>query len=186
MFPPLPGKFGIARQSNRGNQEKFVNDLCVIFPIRRYERLMRDGSLDRIVQSRNRSDCVSFRSVAPQLLIEFTWNTPDDFDLEVEEPDTNVIDRSTPNSQTGGRLNNDNNVGVCDTNKTGREQVRWLRTGSPLPGEYSIMIRHFGSCGNGPTTWSVAVINVQTVLKFETGTSNLDNNELVTTITFTL
>lgn len=176
-FPPLPGEKGISRSANKGNQEEFIDDLCVYIPIRSYDLLNEDLSLDRRVRrTKELEDCVSFRTTAPRILVELTWDSPDDLDLRVEEPNGNVVSFRKPKTATGGRLIMDNNISNCGIDPVGREQVRWGRPGSPLEGRYIVTVQHFNNCGTGPTNWALAVtIEGENVL-FEKGTSDNDKD----------
>lgn len=183
-FPPLPGKVGVGRLGNVGNQDDFADDLCVLLPIKRFDVMERFNV--RTVKGK-RDDCVAFRTWSPKLLIELTWASSDDFDLFVTEPNNNIISRLKTNSGTGGRLINDN-VGACDVNDlTGKEQVRWLKRDNPLMGKYTVTIRHFTKCSsNIETKWNIAVIAKGKFLTGKSGTSNMGGNSVVTTLTFNL
>lgn len=186
-FPPIPGEKGISRQMSTGNQEDFVDDLCVKIPVTSYDLLNEDLTLDkRIRRTSQPEDCVSFRSLLPKILIELTWDSSDDFDLSVKEPNGEKINFNNDRSGTGGRLINDQNVGRCGLDPDGREQIRWLVTDSPDVGKYVVTVKHFKNCGNGPTNWSLAVIINGKAEVFKTGTSNKDDNKKVVKAKFNL
>lgn len=184
-FPPIPGEKGISRKGSRGNQEDFVDDLCVILPVKSYDLFKENGSLDRRVRTKQRNDCVSFRSSAPTILIELTWDNSDDLDVSVKEPNGNVLSFRKPNSASGGRLILDQNVGRCGEDPDGREQVRWGREGSPDRGTYEVTVRHFSNCNSTPpTNWFLAVIIDGKLQTTASGRSNRDNNKKIKKITF--
>lgn len=185
-FPPIPGESGISRLPSRGNQEDFVDDLCVLLPVKAYDLFKESGSLDRRVKRTNqREDCLSFRTTAPRILIELTWDSSDDLDVSVEEPDGNVVSFRKPNSPNGGRLILDQNVARCGEDPDGREQVRWGRDGNPKKGSYEVTIKHFNNCGGKATKWSLAVVIDGKLKLFKNGKSNRDNNKRITRTSFT-
>lgn len=157
-FPPIPGEKGISRSSSSGNQNKFADDLCVKIPIKKYNLLKNDGSIDRQVKSKAPEDCVSFRSVVPRILVELTWDSSDDFDVSVTEPNGNKISFLKTTSPTGGKLNLDQNVDRCGQDPDGREQIRWLLDSNPLSGMYEVEVKHNRKCNNAATRWTLAVI----------------------------
>lgn len=181
-FPSLPGKFRISRGKSRGNQDQFVDDVCVYFPLKRYEQVLPSGEILK-KKGTDRSECVGFRAAIGVLIIEFTWNAGDDFDLAVIEPDGNEIDVSIPNSATGGRLIKDNNVGTCGIAPVGREQMAYRTRASPLAGDYKIEVRHFTSCGS-PVEYSLVVVANGKKKLIRSGTADVGRNQLVLTETF--
>lgn len=181
-FPPLPGKQGISRQSNEGNQDENINNLCVLLPITRYS--FKKGTKIRTRKGK-KNDCVAFISIAPKLLIEFTWDSGDDFDLEVKEPSGFKISRRKPRSPSG-RLLGDNNIGLCDVTDNGKEQVRYLRNEGFAGGEYTVTVKHANNCGKGPTEYKVYVIKEGSVVVSRSGTSNKDGGARVLSFKFTV
>lgn len=183
-FPAPRGRFGIARKKPRGNQEKFTDGLCVTMPVKKYAIIQADGSETRVVASNLASSCVKFAAKVPRILIELTWSTGDNFDIEVIEPDGSRINRNSLKSDNEGRLNRDRNVDACDDARNGREQVIWPLDASKLPlnGKYRLKIIHRGNCGTGRTEWAVAVvINARTVL-FRGGKSNAPSSNAGTVV----
>lgn len=177
-FPPIPGEKGFARKGSVGNQEDFVDDLCVLIPIKSYTVMTEQQEEVKNVRTRERADCLSVRTIAPLLLVELTWNSGDDLDLSIREPNGNVIDFRKRKSSTGGRLIGDQNPGRCrEQAPNGREQIRWLRSDSPESGDYKITIRHFENCGFGASTWSLAVALRGQNLFFKRKTSNKDDDQ---------
>lgn len=63
-----------------------MDDLCIMLPITRYRVLDVNRTVVRRVETRERIDCISIRVRAPLILVELTWNSADDLDLEVTEP----------------------------------------------------------------------------------------------------
>lgn len=185
FFPDLPGRRGIARRGNVGNQDDFADDLCVVLPIKSYQTVNSKGKT-KTVSKTGKNDCVSFRTVAPFLVIEMTWVSSDDFDVFVTEPDGNVISFKKPVSKkTGGRLNNDH-AGGCGTFEVGKEQVRYLKTDNAMSGDYKVTVRHKKNCGEGPSKWNLYVISEGKLLAGRTGTSDKDKNKVVSVVNFTV
>lgn len=183
-FPILPNRKGIARQGNRGNQDDFSDDLCVQLPITKYQTVNKKGKTTTISKT-GKNDCVSFRTIAPFLVIEMTWGSADDYDIFVTEPDGNVISFKKPkSSKTGGRLINDN-VGACGVAEVGKEQVRYLKSDNALKGKYEVLVRHKKNCGT-PSRWTLYAINEGRVVFGRQGVSNKDKNQIVTRGEFTL
>ncbi|CDF35157.1 Gal-2,6-Sulfurylases II [Chondrus crispus] len=140
------GLQGIGRRASSGNQEDFLDDLCVTLPIRRYNIENTDGSVFRTISTNNERDCVSFRTINQAILVEVAWDSADDFDLSVQDPDGG-----------GGRLIKDNNIGRCQGGPPqGKEAVVF---DTAKPGTYEITLRHFNNCG-GRTRFTVnAIVN---------------------------
>ena len=136
---------GIGRIASTGNQEDFLDDLCVTLPIRRYNIETSDGSVFPAVSTNNERDCVSFRTINQPILVEVTWDSADDFDLSIQGPDG------------GGRLIRDNNIGQCNGGPPqGKEAVVF---DTATAGTYEITLRHFNNCG-GRTRFTVnAIVN---------------------------
>lgn len=189
--PKLPGEVGITRRTSVGNQENFLNGLCVNLPITKYDILKNSGGVAKSVSnSRKSEDCVSFRTAIPSILIELTWQSADDIDLSVLEPNGNRISfRDDKSVKTGGRLVNDQNVARCGEDSTGREQIRWIVDNKdnlePLKGNYRVQIRHWKNCGNGPTKWNLAIIVRGKLIFRDSGVSNNKKRDsLITQTTF--
>lgn len=183
-FPVLPNRKGIARRGNSGNQDDFSDDLCVLLPITKYQTVNKKGKTTTISKT-GKNDCVSFRTIAPFLVIEMTWGSADDYDIFVTEPDGNVISFKKPrSSKTGGRLINDN-VGACGVAEVGKEQVRYLKSDNALKGKYSVVVRHKKNCGT-PSRWTLFAISEGRVVFGREGVSNKDKNQIVVRGEFTI
>lgn len=169
----LRNRYGIARKESRGNQEDFLINLCVTLPLISVGIEEADGTMTRVRGRGDPTSCVAFQSEIASILITLTWNTGDNFDLSVVDPNGNVVDKDNTPSVTGGALVNDQNVDMCEL-PTGREQIVWNKERDMMPvrGEYSVMVRHTTRCKRRvPTRWNLAVIvNGKNVL-FRTGVS---------------
>lgn len=146
----------------------------MVVPIREYTVV--DPATDRVVDTiglgRQQSECVAFRTLAPFLQIQARWNTEDDLDLEINEPDREIVDWVTPRSDSG-RLNGDNNVDGCGAGLNGgRENVLYDFNPNLEKGQYTFRLNHFQKCSSGPTRWQVSVVKGGIREQLFRGTSN--------------
>lgn len=187
-FYPLqfvPEETGVGRLRTKGNQQDFLDDLCVVLPIRSYGVVEKDGSITRVSGGSPRQ-CVSFRTRNPMVLIELSWDSADDFDLEITEPSGTVVSRDAPDAGVG-ELNNDNNVGACAIMiPAGKEAVLYRQEDELMSGDYTATIKHFNNCGGGRTRYRLRVIVDGDVVVFKTGFSNALKDAVVTRVNFSL
>lgn len=171
FFPTLPGKQGVGRGANRGNQDDFAGDLCVKIPIKKYEVVRRGRKRVVTVSPRKQSkECISFTTNTPLLVAELTWLTGANFDIEVTEPDGNVIRKNQP-SATGGSVINDNNNPGCGVLKAGSEQIRWAKGTNPKRGKYTVTIIQRRNCGTS-SLFGIFVISEGRLLAGTTRTAS--------------
>eukprot|EP00177_Eucheuma_denticulatum_P006229 GFKZ01011360.1.p1 GENE.GFKZ01011360.1~~GFKZ01011360.1.p1 ORF type:complete len:331 (+),score=16.72 GFKZ01011360.1:321-1313(+) len=185
-IPFLPWS-GIARETARGNQWEFMHDRCMIMPITTYEEIDPETELvqRRVHTDGSGNNCVAFRTTAPVIQIELLWDSGDDFDLSVEEPDGDVIAYYNRRSEAG-RLNGDNNVGFCDTNLLfGKENIVYLPGGAIEEGTYTVRVRHYNKCGRNPTVWRARVMINGVPVVTRRGVASRGNNQEVLSATFT-
>lgn len=187
-FPPLPGKYSISHVPSSGNQFANANDICVQIPILRYELFKRNGSL-KVVNSNDPNDCISYRVRAPKLLIELAWDSSDDLDLVVTEPQPSgfVISGDNQRAPSGGRLQGDFPEFSCTELNATREQVRYLQDHTVTPGQYTVSGFHFENCRKRRTSWSLAVIHNGITIASTRGQSNtFKAKKEIFKITFTI
>ncbi|MEM9807224.1 MAG: hypothetical protein AAF959_18310 [Cyanobacteria bacterium P01_D01_bin.56] len=67
--------------------------------------------------------------------VTLRWDTPDDLDLIVVDPDSNVIDFGSPTSPTGGQLDVDAN-GFCERHSASPVENIFWPTGAAPDGDY--------------------------------------------------
>lgn len=175
------------------SQYSLLNQRCMTMGIRRFETIdfdTREPIRSVRVQPRPRN-CVAFRTIAPRLLISFTWDTQDDFDLIVTEPDGDVVDRGSADTPTngGGRFGGDMNVGTCRDRAvmTGREFATFSDFNNGIAveeGLYGISALHFNRCRNVDTNWvlTASIDGVETTLA--SGVATMGNGEEVVRLTF--
>jgi hypothetical protein len=96
------------------------------------------------------------------------WDQPADLDLEVIDPDKNVIAFDNP-MQGDGRLELDANS-LCEPSPTNAESIAWP-AGKEPPGEYEVRANMYDSCGVDSTFYEVVVVECGTSKSY-TGTFN--------------
>ena len=87
------------------------------------------------------------------------WDNDNDQDLHVIEPDGSRIWYASPGpSTTGGRLDRDDNVGVCgaDPEPGGVENTYWPADRAAPFGTYTVEVRQYSSCGT-PAEWTLLI-----------------------------
>lgn len=180
------GKSVIIKGKSRGNQQAFLDDLCIRLPILEYQTLSKAGTANgHFFTNGKPTDCVSFKARNAQLLVELSWTSSDDLDLAVIQPDGQLLSRFSKKTSQGGAFTVDSNNMVYDSdNAVGKELARYNNSRVIIPGAYLIQVRHFENCGNGPTAWNVRVsVNGKQIL-FEKGTSNRGDDALIGTFSF--
>lgn len=68
-LPFVPGQ-GPGRKPSRGNQESFLDKLCVILPILSYDVVDERKNILRTIAKTGPSDCISFVTSNPVVLVE--------------------------------------------------------------------------------------------------------------------
>eukprot|EP00177_Eucheuma_denticulatum_P007784 GFKZ01014160.1.p1 GENE.GFKZ01014160.1~~GFKZ01014160.1.p1 ORF type:complete len:325 (-),score=34.12 GFKZ01014160.1:139-1113(-) len=151
-------KSGIALSERlTGNQWSFLHDRCMILPIRHY-KVASSGGLRRISTENDPTACAAFKITAPELRFHLFWDTGDDLDLVVEEPDGDVIDFRRPTSESG-KLNLDENRGLCNSHlRGGRENVLYLPGNGRQDGKYVVEGFLVTKCTSQRTNWRLNVL----------------------------
>lgn len=185
--PFLNGEQGIGRTRTFGDQRKFTDDLCVVLPIKRWDVLRTDGTVEKIVNATSTGACVSFKTRQPVIFVELAWDSSDDLDLSVQEPDRDFINNFTPKSEAG-RLSTDKSDMVCGATPIGRESVvyPWEKRRFVKNGKYRVTIKHFTNCGNGPTKWRLRITVDDKVVRVARGKTNKNIGETVSTVKFSV
>lgn len=184
---PLLGRSSIIRKKYKGSQAGFLKkDICIQLPITSYEvRNKKTRALIKTVNSkRTNRDCVTFVPVAVPLLVELEWEGRDDFDLLLTEPAPSgfILSKNNPISETG-RFRLDVNAEKCfQGSKSGKEVIGYRD--EVLPGTYTINVKHFQNCGDGPTKWNVRVTFGNVLIVNKIGNDNGDFSSDVITLTF--
>ena len=156
---------GVARRAPMGNQEEFLDGLCIRLPIRNYNIENTDGSVFRTISTSDARDCLSFQTIVRPIVVDVAWDSSDDFDLSVDGP---------PGSQ-GGRVN-DNLVSACGDTPAGKEAVSFTNM---VPGKYTVKLFHFNNCFNKRTRWVVNVVVNGVQIQRRLGRSNVDGRRVL-------
>lgn len=131
-------------------QHPFLDKVCIRLPIRRYEEIDSDGNVVDIVNNSGNPnvDCVSFTSGSPKMAITLYWESSNDIDLLVTEPDNDTLRPSNPKSEAGGRHVADAGAGPgeCGSILVGREIVSYGRRSMPELGTYTISAFNSRNC----------------------------------------
>ncbi len=117
------------------------------------------------------------------LQVSVSWNTPADVDLYLQEPSGETIFFGNSESETGGILDLDSNVG-CPENEPQNENITYENV-VPPSGEYTVALRLFSTCGVVTTdTDYVVTVRVGNDIQTYTGTFLADSSNrdaLITT-----
>lgn len=179
------GRSSPTRGAAKGNQWSFIDEKCVKLPILQYE--IRKPTFKIVNTPGGPTDCVSFTTRASQLLIEVTWQSRDDLDLAVTDPNGKTLSRFNK-KQGDGRFSIDNAAGVCETKQVavGKEFARWPQGGFVPKGTYKIVLRHFNNCGAGKTKYQIrATLNGALILN-KKGKSKKGGDAIITSINLTI
>lgn len=185
-IPLLPWS-GVSRAVTENLQWDFLHDRCVVLPVTGFEII--DSDTQRFLRSErvdtsDSANCVAFRTTAPQIHIQLIWDTPDDFDLSVSEPDGDVINFQNTRSEQG-KLNGDNNKGFCLSGiPGGKEDIVYFRSRNIEFGTYRVTATHGTKCGNRSSNWTLTIMKNGIIVKRRTGTSNTGGNNRVITTNF--
>lgn len=143
----------IPKQYPIGNQWEYLHNRCMIMPIFKYKIRTENGVEERYTDKK-KEDCVAFRTTAPEVLINLQWDSGDDFDLVVVEPDGDVLDSFETDSESG-YLVKDNGRRLCLRDLKGVQENILYFPGKAKKGNYIIQVRHVTSCTSKPTFWCV-------------------------------
>lgn len=183
-LPGVPRLSGVAFRPPQENQYRFIDDLCIILPIKRYQREL-NGRLYG-VNAGSSNDCLAVSLRVPSVVIELNWFSGDDMDLSVVEPGGFRISSKQKTSKCG-RLNRDNGIDICGLFDRAKERVEYSL---PCPefqnGTYTAVVRHTGNCGSGSTRFVLRVVVNGTLSKSINGESNKNRGAKVATLRFTL
>lgn len=162
----------------RGNQEHFLDLICVKIPIIKYEMVKRTKKKVRpgkiIMTDQNPEDCVAFQPSIMTILADLTWEGADQLDLSITEPDGTVLNRITPNTARGN-FDGDEVKNCGKTQKLGAESAFYKkrtdgRRGVFIPrGEFIYDVDIFKKCKKpARVRWNLR-ITVDGVLKVSIG-----------------
>lgn len=141
-----------------------LHGACVIVPIRSWHS-------DTSSRPPSTTPCVSFRVSVTDIRIDLEWDSRDDLDLFVTQPDGKQV-FFQPTS-TEGRLLRDDNRRACGRNSPGGLETIVYEGALQLSGAYSVFAEHTRNCGKGSTTWRLRVAVQGRVVHDISGTSVL-------------
>lgn len=159
-FGFYPGTFGldipgIGRVNDDRDQYLRAHALCVRLPIVSFT--VRGKKKRRNKDPRH---CVEFSAVTSRLEIQLIWDTADDLDLRVTEPDGVVVDK-TNRSGTGSTFR-EVHAGDCTaarwaSRETYRHQLHHAHLSQD--GTYKVeIVRNFGTICSGNINWKIHVL----------------------------
>lgn len=106
------------------------------------------------------------------LRVTLIWDTDDDLDLFVTDPDGATVSYHNTSVPSGGFLDRDDNVGMCgsDAEAGGVENIVW----DPAPsGTYTVQLSNYNDCAVGtPANYTIQVFRGGTLVQTETGTTD--------------
>lgn len=169
---------GAARSVVKGNQWKYLHGRCFVMPITKFETLDEQERAKPVTIERKRENCVAFRATAATISMELIWNSGDDFDLHVVQPNGERIYYS--NTQTESGTFTGDITSSCSTNlKFGRENILYLPGRNIEKGTYTIRVHHFSNCNRIPTAWRLTVM-VDGVLRLRrSGVSTVGDDTVI-------
>lgn len=179
------GNSGLTRKFSNGNQNAFIHGTCFVVPVLEYEQIRPNGRAS-IRTTSNKKDCFVFVGNSPSLVFEVQWfDSGDDLDISVKEPDGTVVDYITPRSECGRLNGGDGNIDGCDRLLEGREKLEYFKSCTNFQeGKYETTVRHATNCREGLTRYEIRVIMDGRLRAEMTGTSNHDNGEVVDTLCY--
>lgn len=144
---------------------------CIILPINSW---FEDGA------RRTGNECLSFRAIVSILTVTLTWDSNDDLDLFVVEPNGQEV--FFQNQSEKGRLLKDANRRSCrrSTRMRGRETVVYRKGIMEDRGLYRVFVDHTTSCGvKAQTKWTLRVTLRGVVLKYVEGVSTFNFGSVI-------
>ncbi|MDC0835798.1 hypothetical protein POG22_22795 [Geitlerinema sp. CS-897] len=102
--------------------------------------------------------------------VTLRWDTTDDLDLAVTDPEGNTAFFANPSVASGGQLDVDSNAGCMDSTSNPVENVFWPTGGAP-EGEYVVSVTLFIRCAasSEPISFELTILT-QGETRTETGT----------------
>lgn len=157
----------------------------MVMPIRRYEIVNRDFAKVAVASSDKADDCVAFRTTAPTIHVELTWDTNDQLDMELTEPDGDVLNRATNARTEAGKVNELDGDSVCAKRFTqGKENIVYFPGGPIEEGMYSVKVIHYASCRGDLTSWKLRVLFNGDEQAVYSGQSSVGRKHVLKTVTF--
>ena len=149
-----------------GNQNRFTHGTCFYVPVKTYA-LQLPNRRCTLVDAEKASDCFVFVAYTPDIIFELQWfDTGDDLDLIVTEPDGSTVNYTHTRSVCGRMHSGDGGIDGCDVAKETREKVEYFRSCPDFQrGKYKLAVRHLTNCGEGGTRYYLRAIQDGKVIK---------------------
>lgn len=114
--------------------------------------------------------------------VTLIWNSVNDLDLWVIDPDGKKIYYASPSSPSGGKLDVDANAACRDVTTQPVENIFW-RSGEAPHGVYQIMVNYYQQCQTtAQTEFRVRVLVDGQVQEFQGVLSAVDETKEITSI----
>lgn len=170
------GRSTLYMKKLQGNQATNINNTCIRIPVFSYEQKAPRGNSITEVNTKRRVkvDCIWFAPRPANFDIVLDWDSNDDLDIEVTEPDGTVVNKNNRKSpNTCISLAKDRGSDSCFSvgPPGGREESFYQKCEAPS-GTIRIKAFHFRNCGKGPTNWILTVKLFGKVILERRGKSN--------------
>ncbi len=157
----------------------FDTDVCSNYPISGSLTVSKDGE-DYTIEFNDECDGTfeaPNQGQTGDVSFRLTWNTPEDLDLHVMEPDgTHIYYNNTGPTSTGGQLDVDSNY-PCGANSNAVENVFWP-VGSAPHGTYTFWVTRWSSCssygGTDTPSFTLQVLEGNSVVRTINGVMPAD------------
>jgi hypothetical protein len=129
---------------NQCNEDKEINKLLQRID-RELESCCQCGIVENEVDTLSQNELLDslreqYDACNGEITVTLAWQSSDDLDLHLVEPDGNVVYYSRPRSSNGAELDIDMNVGN-NSSETPIENICYRRT--PPPGKYKVLVHFF-------------------------------------------
>lgn len=147
-----------------------LDGACARVPIRRW---VENG----VEQSGN--GCVAFSIQVPMVMVELTWDSNDDLDLFVLEPDGSQV--FFQQNSASGKLIRDVGRRSCGRRRRvgGKETIVYFANRAVQPGRYSLFVEHTRNCLETSTGWEIRVVVRGRILRRRRGVTRLRDGGVV-------
>jgi len=109
--------------------------------------------------------------------VTLRWDTADDLDLYVRDPDGDEVYYGNRSIPSGGQLDVDANAGCAARMASPVENIFWP-TGEGAPGDYVVTVDLFSACGSdAPVNFTLTTL-VQGVTQMQSGTVSNDQRSV--------
>ena len=130
---------------NQCNEDKEINKLLQRID-RELENCCQCGIVENEVDTLSQNELLDslreqYDACNGDITVTLAWNSEDDLDLHLVEPDGTVVYYSHPRSPNGAELDIDMNAAGAHNNENPIENICYRRT--PPPGKYKVLVHFF-------------------------------------------